>query len=142
MPSPSAKRLRTALALILTGAVLWLLSQVPYQILREERIRAFGETEVRAVVTGVAVDDSGTGRTWLATYRYIGPEGMTRERRAAFPPEVWERLAPGRVITVYYANGEPNISRAQLEAESAFRVGLRRLARGDDLPEKRKKMEQ
>ncbi|MBU1247334.1 MAG: hypothetical protein KKB70_01440 [Proteobacteria bacterium] len=130
-----SRRLRRLLAVLLTGLVLWLLTQVPYGIIRQERIRAFGETPAMATVVEVTAREGNAGRRYLATYRYIGPDGMARLRNAPFPLKAWRTLAPGSRIVVYYATGEPNISRARLELEVPFQVWLRQFARGDDLPE-------
>ncbi|MGE4506835.1 MAG: hypothetical protein AB7D51_15935, partial [Desulfovibrionaceae bacterium] len=62
--------------------------------------------------------------------------GVARLRSAPFPADVWRASAPGTTLEVYFASGEPNLSRARFEVEDGFRVWLREAVRGDALPER------
>lgn len=127
--------MKRSLAILLAATFLWMLTQIPYDIIRQERIRAFGETAAPAQVVGKdLLRENGEARH-LVSYRYHGPEGQQRRRTALFPAKAWNAMRIGQAITIYYATGEPNLSRASGEQEESFRVWLRRFARGDDLPE-------
>lgn len=129
------RRFHRAAALSLALLALLGLTLVPYQTIREERIRAFGEEPARAVIIAA---EKREGR-FLLTYRYRGPEGAPRARQAEFAPDFWTAHPEGSIIEIYFAKGEPNLSRARFEREDTFRVWLRRAVRGDELPEGTKK---
>jgi hypothetical protein len=116
--------------------VLLALTRVPYETLREERIRAFGEEPALGVVTARRTVPAQEGERHELTYRYRGPDGVARLRSAPFPADVWHASAPGTTLEVYFASGEPNLSRARFEVEDGFRVWLREAVRGDALPER------
>ncbi len=129
------KRMKRSLAILLSATFLWLLTQIPYDIIRQERIRAFGEEPAQALVVSKSASLEPEGNKHQIIYRYIGPEGLSRQRKAEFDAPFWQSVRPGDSITVYYARGEPNLSRAHFEVEDSFRVWLRQTVRGDDLPE-------
>ncbi len=129
------RRMRRSLAVVLTATFLWLLTQIPYDIIRQERIRAFGEEPTQALVVSKSASLGLEGELHQIIYRYVGPEGLNRQREAIFDAHFWQSVRPGNSITIYYALGEPNLSRAHLEIEDPFRVWLRNAVRGNDLPE-------
>lgn len=124
-------RLRRLSALVLAAAFLFALTQIPYSTIRQERIRAFGERTVPAVVEQKARRDG----TLLLTYSYRTDDGRVRRRTAPFPRPFWDRIRPGQPLEVYVAVGAPNLSRAREETEEPFRVWLRTTVRGKELPE-------
>ena len=127
---------RQWLAVVLVLALLGLLTRVPYTALREERIRAYGETrtvgEVLQIFTEPAADADAPPLT-LIDYRFVDSSGRSIERIANVQREVWERLRPGQSITVWYATGFPPLSRVEGQVERPLRACLRRwLARRSD----------
>ncbi len=132
---PSQQKVRRCFAIVVTFFALFLLSQIPYTMIRKERIRAFGEASASAVVLKKFREHSLS--QYCLTYCYRGSDGLHRTRTAPFTKEAWKHAKVDSFIRIYYATGEPNISRAQGELENHFQVWLRHFARGNDLPEYR-----
>ena len=123
-------------AVIAALALLGLLTQVPYTALREERLRAFGETRTEGEVLELAARPSAgtdSAPVCLVEYRFIDGFGRSLVRVAPVRREVWDRLRPGDSITVWYATGLPPVSRVEGQLEPAWRARLRRwLSRNGD----------
>jgi len=124
--------------LLLVGAFLFLcaLYIIPYQEIRIERIRSFGENEaVGTVLEKIykkphANNPSNDQLTeQLIRYRFIDTLGQPQERIASVSEMEWKKLSPGDNIIVYYAKAAPRISRIKNEKESAVVKLLSKISR-------------
>ena len=125
-----ARPLRTALvrtAWVLAAAgLLWALYSVPYDILRTERLRAYGEVETRGVVQGKSESRDANGRTLLLVeYVYEDGSGLLRKAEAPFDPDRYAVFQPGDPLTVFYARADPTIVRAEGQIEPWLQERLR-----------------
>ncbi len=129
------KYLKGAFIIFLAALFLWLLYRVPYQVLREERARAMGETMTKALVlekiqaTSNPKDTGGT--RYGLIYRYVDSDGFQHTRQGSFPKELWTSVQPGDEIDVLYAKGDSTLSRALDEIEAPFQVWIRGITRSD-----------
>jgi hypothetical protein len=133
----SAPRVRRTpaqrMARILMGAAaVWLiiygLSLIPYDILRAERLRIYGESSTAGIVTAMrtetATDESAR---FFADYKYVDSDGLARQGTARLPHAAWQRLRPGSRIEVLYTRQNPGLSRIRHEIEPPFQLWLRRM---------------
>ncbi|SMF06560.1 hypothetical protein [Desulfovibrio gilichinskyi] len=113
--------------LLIVGAFLFLcaLYAIPYQEIRIERIRAFGESEtVGTVIEKISVNHHELQSSadpkveHFIRYQFIDPLGQTQEKIAGIPDRQWQALSGGDSIIVYYAKAAPRISRVKNEKES------------------------
>ncbi|SDK87273.1 hypothetical protein SAMN05660337_1524 [Maridesulfovibrio ferrireducens] len=113
--------------LLFTGALIFLcaLFLIPYQEIRIERIRAFGENKA----VGIVIEKIDRKVEQLIRYRFIDPLGQAQERVASISDKNWEKLSPGDNIVVYYAKAAPRISRVKNEKESAIVKILSKISR-------------
>lgn len=104
---------------------LW---QIPYDILREERFRVYGETRTAGVVTEThtVVAENGK-RRYLIEYKYVDQDGFARTATAPLPDDLWKQYRPGSRIDVLYIRSKPGMSRIIGEIEPVFQVWLRRM---------------
>ncbi|QJB58329.1 hypothetical protein HFN16_01575 [Pseudodesulfovibrio sp. zrk46] len=123
--SPAQSVLRKVIGATAIAAIILLLWQVPYDILREERLRLFGETRTTGIVleSGTAADNG--ERLFLIKYKYIDNDGFARTALAPLPKQLWEQRQPGQRIEVFYVNGKADLSRVAGEQEPAFQLWLR-----------------
>lgn len=122
------KGMQFTVAIGLTVLFLWLLYKVPYKIIREERVRALGETQTSGLVlTRSQSETTSSYETpwYLITYKYVDNDGYTRTARAVMKKPVWDRLEPGSVITVWFANAKPDLVRVEGMVESEMQTMLR-----------------
>lgn len=110
-----------------TGLVVWLLYLIPYDILREERARLFGEEVTSGEVLSVESDESPEfpGAKLIVEYRYVDPDGFARRAKARIPDNLWQRYRKGAVIKVIYGRTQPGLVRVPDEIEPAFQTWLR-----------------
>ena len=124
---PLRSFLAKALLILATAGVIWGLASLPYDILRVERIRAFGEQETRGVVLSVAGAEDQDGRpVVLVEYEYRDGDGVFRQARALFSPEHSPIPKPGDDVSVFYARGNPNIVRLEGQIEPWLQEHLRK----------------
>ncbi|MGE4554426.1 MAG: DUF3592 domain-containing protein [Desulfovibrionaceae bacterium] len=121
-----SSRLKKVLWYSAAAGLLVLLTLIPYDVVRQERLRAFGEIETRGRVEEryQAVDQDGRTLCMLA-YAWKDREGRVHLRDAAFGRDWWAALRVGDPITVHYARAQPDLARAQGELEGAFARRLR-----------------
>lgn len=122
------KAVQLFLAIGLTLLFLWLLYKVPYQMLREERIRILGETYTSGEVLSKAQSKTTSKyeTPWYTiTFRYVDDDGYARTARAVMQEEVWRRLQPGSVVQVWFARAKPDLVRVKGMVESEMQVMLR-----------------
>ncbi|MGL1861538.1 MAG: hypothetical protein OCC46_03335 [Pseudodesulfovibrio sp.] len=109
-----------------TGLIVFAISQIPYDILREERFRLFGETRTTGVVLEVRWDTlENTEKRFLIQYKYVDNDGFAHQAVAPLQHAVWERYRPGSRIEVVYAQSRPALVRVRGEIEPRFQTWLR-----------------
>lgn len=124
--TPAQKAARVVIGAMAVMLIVYLLSLVPYDILREERHRLYGESRTTGVVTVVRSDgDPSDGSRFVAEYKYIDEDGYARQAVAPLPQAVWEKLQPGSRIVVMFVRARPHVVRVQGEIEPRFQVWLR-----------------
>lgn len=121
------------LSIGLVGLTLYLLYTVPYQMLRQERVRAFGEVET----TGVAIVlEKGNTTTkyetpwYTVTYKYVDGSGYTRTAKSVIKGNAWHRLQPGSKFKLWYAKQKPDLVRVEHQIESDMQIWIRKWLRG------------
>lgn len=117
---------RIVLGAMVCTLIVFILWQIPYDILREERQRMYGETLTTGQVLEVGADAS-TGYPFMIIYQYVDSDGIVREAAASLPREAWERYRPGSLIEVLYIRSRPDIVRVTGEIEPHFQLWLRRV---------------
>ena len=125
--SPLVRLVRFAAGCLACAAIVFALWSIPYDVLREERLRLYGETHTTGVVTQVRTDESHENRRYLIDYKYVDQDGFARQATAPLPKDLWERFRPGHRTPVFYANPKPGLSRVPGEIEPAFQLWLRGL---------------
>ncbi|MGE4293388.1 MAG: hypothetical protein AB7E32_14405 [Desulfovibrio sp.] len=115
--------LRKGAALTGTILVLWTLARIPYALLREERIRSFGETRTTVwVLERLPSDSRDSG---LLRVRYRGPDGRAREAVLPVRREVWSSTVPGSGVVGFVARADPSLCRLRGQIEAPFQIWLR-----------------
>ncbi|WP_320009220.1 hypothetical protein [Maridesulfovibrio sp.] len=108
---------------------------IPYQEIRLERIRAFGENKVIGIVIeknsriGEYNYKQEKTKRYTVTYRFIDSSGIPRERTAVVKNNFWRRILRGDSVIVYYAKAAPEVSRIEHEKENAVVQVLARFSR-------------
>lgn len=121
--SGPALLLRRTTALLGAALVLLLLSRVPYGLLREERVRAFGEARTTALVLErLPASAHAPGELRI---RYRGPDGREREAVVPVRPEIWAEAAPGSGLQGFVARADPALCRVAGQVEAPLRIWLR-----------------
>lgn len=123
--NPAQRAGRFLIGLACVSLIIYALWQIPYDILREERLRLYGETRTTGLVTEVHTTAAEAGRTYSIRYKYIDQDGFARETSAFLPVDIWERYGPGSRIEVLYVNANPGFARVRGELEPAFQRWLR-----------------
>lgn len=120
------KLLRILIGLVAIALIVLTLYHVPYDILREERFRLYGEAATNGMVISIrTVAVKAHDERFAIDYKYIDQDGFRREASAAVPYTVWRGVCPGDRIEVFYALSRPGLSRVRGEIEPAFQVWLR-----------------
>ncbi|MDC0336441.1 DUF3592 domain-containing protein [Pseudodesulfovibrio sp.] len=124
--SPALKIMRYLFGAVMVTLIIYVISQLPYDILREERFRLFGETHTTGIVTEVRTGETADmGSRFLIEYRYTDGDGYPHQAVAALPKSVWERYRAGSRIEAIYATSRPRLVRVKQEIEPPFQVWLR-----------------
>jgi len=116
---------RYAIGVLSCALIVFFLWQIPYDILREERFRIYGETATTGIVLEVGADASVDGYPFTIKYKFVDTDGYAREAVAPLPRELWEQYRPGSPIEVFYITSRAEISRVKGEIEPAFQIWLR-----------------
>ncbi|WP_147822127.1 DUF3592 domain-containing protein [Salidesulfovibrio onnuriiensis] len=116
---------RYALGLAFTAGFVWLLTQIPYDIFRQERARAMGERLVHATVFEKKAVPDQDGTLLVISYRYYDLSGVEYIGVANMPEVLWKRLQKGSKVPVYYARSKPQLSRVRYMIEPEFQKRLR-----------------
>ncbi len=124
--TPGQKLARKLIGIITIALIVFVLSQIPYELLREERFRLYGETRTTGIVTDVYTAND-HGRYFIVGYKYIDQDGFAHTAQAPLPKAIWQKFGPGSRIEVFYASGQPQLARVRGELEPAFQIWLRRL---------------
>lgn len=127
--SPVQRLLRFFLGTVVVVGIAWGVVSLPYDILREERARLYGEKSTTGQVVSVQADesDSHPGARLLVEYHYVDPDGFSHTATARLPDNLWQRYRKGAVIRVIYVHNRPEIVRLPDEVEPSFQVWLRNL---------------
>lgn len=124
--SPMQRLMRRLFGVIAIALIIFLLSEIPYDILREERFRLFGEMRTTGIVLAVHSDGAAApGKTYSIDYKYIDQDGYAHETSAPLARNVWETYHPGSRLEVIYVRSRPDLTRVKGEVEPAFQVWLR-----------------
>ncbi|SOB59798.1 conserved protein of unknown function [Pseudodesulfovibrio profundus] len=108
--------------------IILIFSQLPYEILREERFRLYGETRTTGIVTQVRTDTGATdNEKFLIDYKYLDQDGIVRYATAPLPKDIWVRFKPGNRLDVLYVRSHPDLSRVGGEIEPQFQLWLRKI---------------
>jgi len=126
--SPRQKLLRLVMGAIIIATIIWGLYMVPYDILREERFRLFGEERTTGLVLSVHTDDTAQdlGSRFVIEYKYVDMDGFVRTTTAPLPHKLWQKYRPGSSIKVIYPRTQPRLARVPNEIEPPFQIWLRR----------------
>lgn len=122
-----------------TAAFLFFLSLffIPYDEIRTERIRAFGEKTAVGIVIDKNIRKEQISpsveekASYMIKYRFIDPSGLPRERSASVDTNFWRKVTRGESVIVHFAKAEPGISRIENEEESTVVRFLARFSRAD-----------
>lgn len=126
--TPAQKAIRFLTGIVAVTLIVFVLSQIPYDILREERFRLYGETRTTGIVTARRTDGTeAIGSKFVLIYKYIDQDGYTRQYQSPMPRKEWERYRPGSRIEVYFAQSKPGLARVAGEIEPPFQLWLRRM---------------
>lgn len=121
--------MRLVAGTIIVACLVWAFVSLPYDVLREERARLYGEEATTGVVLAVRSDaDPGFPNAGLIVeYKYIDPDGFARTASARMENSNWPRFRPGHPVKVIYVRNRPNIVRLPGEVEPPFQLWLRAL---------------
>jgi len=121
------RRTRFVVGVVVVTALVWGFSSIPYDILREERARLYGEelTTGQVVEVDTVPEGAADGARIVITYRYVDPDGFARSAEARMPGHLWQRHRPGDVIKVIFVRTRPDVVRIPDEIEPAFQLWLR-----------------
>lgn len=125
--SPLYKAMRFMLGVVAVAAIVWGLSCVPYDILREERFRLMGETQTSGVVLAMYTNNTASSpdTRFVIKYKFVDPDGYARTILAPLPQNIWELCTPGSQVNVFYPSSKPEFARIPGEVEPAFQAWLR-----------------
>lgn len=126
--TPVQKFMRIFFGACAVALIIFAFSQIPYDILREERFRLFGEVRTTGMVTETLTDNvPQEPPRFIVRYKYVDQDGQARHATALLPQPLWARYHPGSRIAVLYARPQPDLSRVPHEIEPAFQLWLRNL---------------
>lgn len=125
--TPMQKIIRKVVGVFVVSAIVWCLYSVPYDVLREERLRLFGEEHTSGLVLSVHADTNARNPDdrYLIEYKYVDPDGYAHTAYAALPFKVWQKFQAGSRIEVFYALSKPALARVPGEIEPPFQKWLR-----------------
>ncbi|MEF2231247.1 MAG: DUF3592 domain-containing protein [Pseudodesulfovibrio sp.] len=123
-----ARLSRLVFGCLAIGVVVWLLAQMPYGVLREERLRLFGEVRTTGVVEALRSESApGEGMRFFVAYKYVDQDGLLQRSESRIEPEVWRRFSPGAKLHVLYARARPELARVGGQIDPPFQMWLRRM---------------
>lgn len=127
--TPAQRRLRFVVGTVVVACLIFGFASLPYDILREERARLYGEEVTSGLVLKVRSDKSPDfpGAKLIVQYKYIDPDGFAHIAEARLPDHLWRKYRPGSTIKVIYGRTQPSLVRVPDEVEPAFQVWLRDL---------------
>jgi len=127
--TPTQKILRFLTGSVVVSLIIWGLYAIPYDILREERARLYGENMTSGLILDVLTDPSPEfpGAKLIIKYKYVDPDGFARFAEARLPDNLWQKYRPGSTIKVIYGKTQPALVRVQDEVEPRFQIWLREL---------------
>lgn len=126
--TPLQRIVRFGLGIAAVSLIIYVLSILPYDILREERFRIYGESRTTGVVTGVkSVIDPSSSQCFRVEYKFIDDDGYARQGTADMPESKWKLIRPGSRIVVLYVRSRPELVRVEGEIEPPFQVWLRKV---------------
>jgi hypothetical protein len=127
--SPARRLARILIGLAAVSLIVWGLASIPYDILRAERSRLFGEEVTSGLVLKLRTDEDPDHphAKVVIEYTYVDPDGYARRAEARLPDSLWRQYRPGTVIRVLLVRGRPDVARIPDEVEPAFQVWLRNL---------------
>lgn len=114
--------------IVLTALFLTALWNIPYNEIRTERIRSFGEKKAIGMITAREVTGKKHINYWL-TYSFVDPLGICRKRSVAVSKKCWEKHLGGDSIKVIYPVAQPGLSRIKGEIESPFVIFMAEFSR-------------
>ena len=123
------RKLRIVLGTVAVVCLIWAFASIPYDLLREERARLYGEEATTGVVLSVRSDvspdypDAGL----VVDFKYVDPDGFARTASARMPDSEWMKYRSGMTIKVVFVRNRPDIVRLPGEVEPAFQLWLRDL---------------
>ncbi|MEF2144906.1 MAG: hypothetical protein V3573_05630 [Desulfovibrionaceae bacterium] len=117
--------LRQLTLLILTAFLVWLFTQIPYDILREERFRAMGENRITVWIVDKKMDTTDGLTRKLLFYRYKDADGITRQSVVSADESTWNATRIGTPLAGFAAKVAPGLSRIIGQEEEPFRLWLR-----------------
>lgn len=124
--TPLHQTMRYLFGIAMIALIIYGLSLIPYEILREERFRLFGEASAVGVVTEVMIRETAEQeKRFVVTYSYVDQDGLPREASAPLPEKVWKSFHKGSRVRVTYALSHPGLSRIKDEIEPPFQLWLR-----------------
>ena len=128
--SPARRISRWIIGLGFAAGFVWLLTQIPYAIIRQERFRMFGETRTMGLVLAkkeLPEGFRGARTRWLVGYQYLDKDGFLRQGTAFVPEPEWRALSQGDRVPVWFPDTKPALSRMEGEVEPAFQLWLRHM---------------
>lgn len=127
--TPLQRLVRLVFGSVVVGCLVWAFYSIPYDILREERARLYGEELTSGLVLAVSSDEAADmpEARLIVKYKYVDPDGYARIAFARLPNSLWQRYRPGATIEVIFVRTRPDLSRVPDEVEPAFQVWLRDL---------------
>lgn len=127
--SAAYRRWRVLMGTVIVTCLVWAFASLPYDILREERARLYGEEATMGVVLKVRSDPvpDHPDANLVIDYKYVDPDGFARTASARMPDSAWSKYRPGKSIKVVYVRNRPDIVRLPGEVEPAFQLWLRDL---------------
>jgi len=127
-----ARLSRLVFGCLAIGLVVWLLAQVPYEVLREERLRLFGEVRTTGMVEALRSESvPGEGMRFFVAYKYVDQDGLLQRSESRIEPGVWRRFSPGDKLHVLYVRTRPDLSRVGGQIDQPFQMWLRGVLYGD-----------
>lgn len=119
--------IRRVFGVMVIVAIIWGFYSIPYNILREERVRLYGEIRTSGLVLSARTGDSKAAREpiFIIEYKYVDPDGFAHTTEARLPRNAWGMYRPGSSVEVIYAKAKPTLSRVPHEIEPPFQVWLR-----------------
>lgn len=126
--SPAVRLLRILIGLVAVAAIVYVLSALPYEVLRQERHRLFGEEVTIGRVTALRTDAAPQkGLQYFIDYKYVDQDGLARTGTAQVGRGLWIQFQTGARLNVLFARSRPGLSRIPGQVETPFQMWLRRM---------------